>query len=274
MKYKTTKSSFLALFILLALSACSNNKTQGNSHFAKKPGVDQVNVLDLKAVQPLDSISSNLKSSRVILVGESHTDYSHHLNQLAVIKTAYKKWGNNTSIGLEMVQQPYQQYLDDYIAGKISERDMLRGVQWYDRWKYDFRLYRPIFDFAKQHRIPLVALNIPREITKRVSKVGISGLNKTERSQLPKELDRSNPDYQARIKKVFGMHAHGGSKSNDKEFQKFLESQIAWDEGMAFNATKYLKKHPTKRMVVLAGIGHLINREGIPSRIDRQLGTK
>ena len=156
MKTLSTKFSVLFLLLLFALSACSNNKSQINPHPAKKSGVNQVNVLDLKAIQPLDSISSNLKTARVILVGESHTNYAHHLNQLAVIKSAYKNWGKNTSIGLEMVQadsqQQYQKALDDYVAGKISEREMLRGVQWYDRWKYDFRLYRPIFTFARQHR--------------------------------------------------------------------------------------------------------------------------
>ncbi len=260
--------------MLFALSACSNNKTQNYSHPAKKPSADQVSVLDLKAIQSLDSISLNLKMARVILVGESHTNYAHHLNQLAVIKSAYKNWGKNTSIGLEMVQQPYQNYLDEYVAGKISEREMLRGVQWYDRWKYDFRLYRPIFTFSKQHQIPLIALNIPRELTKRVSKVGITGLNKTERNQLPKVLDKMNSDYLARIKKVYGMHADNGAKTYSRDFNRFLEAQLAWDEGMAFNAAKYLKSNPAKRMVILAGSGHLINREGIPSRLDRQAGIK
>ena len=278
MKTLSTKFSVLFLLVLFALSACSNNKSQINPHPAIKSGVNQVNVLDLKAIQPLGSISSNLKTARVILVGESHTNYAHHLNQLAVIKSAYKNWGKNTSIGLEMVQadsqQQHQMVLDDYVAGKISEREMLRGVQWYDRWKYDFRLYRPIFSFARQHKIPLIALNIPREITKRVSKVGIKGLNKAERSQLPKVLDKSNSAYVARIKQVFGMHAHGGAKADGNEFNRFLEAQLAWDEGMAFNATKYLRNNPAKRMVILAGSGHLINREGIPSRLDRQAGTK
>ena len=274
MKTLSTKFSVLSLLLLFALSACSNNKTPIISHPVKKAGVNKVSVLDLKAIQPLDSISSNLKTAKVILVGESHTNYGHHLNQLAVIKSAYKNWGINTSIGLEMIQKPYQRLLDDYVAGKISEHEMLHGVQWYDRWKYDFRLYRPIFTFARQHRIPLIALNIPRELTKRVSKVGIEDLNKTERSQLPKVLDKSNPAYVARIKKVFGMHSHGGAKKDGGEFNRFLEAQLAWDEGMAFNATKYLKSNPEKHMVILAGSGHLINREGIPSRLDRQAGIK
>lgn len=216
------------------------------------------------------SLDSRIQQTRVVLVGETHTDYEHHLNQLAIIKKTHKKWGGVLSIGLEMVQQPFQSYLDDYIDGKITEREMLHGVQWYSRWRYDFRLYRPIFDFAKQHKIPLIALNIPQELTKRISKVGIDGLTPEERKKLPALIDKSNAEYKARLRKIFGMHAHG-KKFNEKGFKKFVDAQLAWDEGMAFAASNYLRKHPSGRMVILAGSGHLINREGIPSRLDRQL---
>ena len=241
------KHSFF-LFWLLALSACSSFKQQQDRH----------------------SLDAKIKNTRIVLVGETHTDYGHHLNQLEVIKKSAKKWGGVLTIGLEMVQQPFQAYLDDYIAGNISENEMLRGVEWYDRWRYNFRLYRPIFAYAKQHNIPLIALNIPQDLTKRISKVGISGLTPKQRQQLPKMIDRSKPEYTARLNKVFRQHAHG-KQFNQQTFNKFVDAQLAWDEGMAFAASRYLTANPNKRMVILAGSGHLINREGIPSRLDRQL---
>ena len=186
------------------------------------------------------------------------------------------------AIGLEMNQQPFQAYLDDYISGQISELEMLRGTQWYDRWRYDFRLYRPIFDFAKQNNIPLVALNVPKEITKRITKVGIDGLHKKERAQLPKTLDKSNPAYVKRLKEVFGAHSHNSLKSHSnhksqtrsKPFDRFLEAQLAWDEGMAKTAASFLQTHAGYRMVILAGGGHVINREGIPDRLERRIHSK
>lgn len=255
------------ILILLGLNACSVNKQSSS----KQPTTDKpariINAIDLNAVKPLGSLAQKLAKHRVVFVGEQHTDYGDHLNQLAIIKSLHKTWGNKTSIGLEMIQQPYQSFLDNYISGKISQHKMLRGVEWYDRWKYDFRLYRPIFDYAKENNIPLVALNIPKELTKRITKVGIKGLNHKERSLLPQVLDKSNPAYRARLQSVFGMHSHTSSKG----FEKFFEAQMAWDEGMAFGAAKYLKKNPAKHMVILAGGGHIINREGIPSRLDRQI---
>ena len=268
-----TKKIKTLLFIssISFLGACSNfNNSSTATNPLAQSSTNRAQAINLKSLESIDKISSKLTKHRVVFVGESHTSYSDHLNQLAVIKSLHKHWGKQTSIGLEMVQQPYQGFLDKYIAGKISEKDMLRGIEWYDRWKFDFRLYRPIFDYAKQHNIPLVALNIPKELTKRITKVGIDNLSKKERQQLPAVIDRSNKKYVNRIKNVFGGHAHTSSKG----FEKFLDAQLGWDEGMAFAASKYLKKNPSKHMVIVAGSGHVINYEGIPDRLDRQLHTK
>ncbi|MEB8431321.1 ChaN family lipoprotein [Cocleimonas sp. KMM 6892] len=280
MKSTTMKYTLpLMLLVLMSVSACSQHSVNKSSnsksakHGAQTEHDQKINVLDLKAIQPLDTLSNELDQYRVVLVGESHTNYGHHLNQLAVIKKTHYKWGAGLSIGLEMVQQPFQSALDDYIAGRINERQMLRKVEWYKRWKYDFRLYRPIFDYAKANKIPLIALNIPQEVTKRVAKVGIKGLSSKDRALLPKTLDRSNKDYEARLKTVYSMHSHG-VKNNSKAFDNFYDAQLAWDEGMAFAAANYLKKYPKRKMVVITGSGHLINREGIPSRLDRQLNNK
>jgi len=244
----SSRSNYLILIVLFALSACSS----------------------IPPKQVSNDLENKIAQSRVILVGETHDDYGHHLNQLEIIKTSHKKWGGVLTIGLEMVQQPFQQALDEYISGKITERDMLKGVEWYSRWRFDFRLYRPIFDYAKRHSIPLIALNIPQELTRKISKSGIQNLTKFERKQLPELIDKSNIAYTNRLKKIFGQHSHGKT-FNQKGFNKFVEAQLTWDEGMAFAASNYLKENPRKRMVILAGSGHLIHHAGIPNRLNRQL---
>ena len=49
------------------------------------------------------------------------------------------------SIGLEQVQVQYQAVLDDFISNKITEEEMLEGVQWKTRWTWPYDNYRPIF---------------------------------------------------------------------------------------------------------------------------------
>ena len=263
--------SYLSLFLL---SACSLNPITTDSsspNVKKNPDTSRhINVMALKDTATLATITPQLAQSKMVLVGESHTTYGDHLNQLAIIKNLRPHW-KQMAIGLEFVQYPFQQGLDDYIAGKINQEEMLRQTQWYDRWRYDFRLYRPIFEYAKQQKIPLIALNTPREITKRISKVGIKALNKKERAQLPQQIDQSNQLYRLKLEKVYSQH---GGKSRSKKFERFYQAQLAWDETMADQAAKFIRKNPAYRMVILAGSGHLEDRHGIPSRLQRRIKSK
>ncbi|MCK5917945.1 MAG: ChaN family lipoprotein, partial [Cocleimonas sp.] len=239
----------IASLSLVALSACSSHLIPPQSVTSPvKKNHDtsrSISVIALKDTSTLTSITPQLAQSKVVLVGESHTTYGDHLNQLAVIKNLRPHW-KQMAIGLEFVQYPYQQGLDDYIAGKINQEEMLRQTKWYDRWRYDYRLYRPIFEYAKQQKIPLLALNTPREITKRISKVGIKGLNKAERAQLPKQIDQSNQRYRKTLEEVYSQH---GGKSSSKKFERFYQAQIAWDETMANQAAKFINKNPAYHMV-------------------------
>ena len=78
-------------------------------------------VLDLNALPGLDSIIPRLARKRVVFIGEAHDRYDHHLNQLAIIRRLHARHPD-LAIGMEFFQQPFQQALDDYIAGELDER--------------------------------------------------------------------------------------------------------------------------------------------------------
>jgi uncharacterized iron-regulated protein len=170
-------------------------------------------------------------------------------------------------IGVEFIQRPFQADLDAYIAGKIDEREFLQRTEYFDRWGFDFRLYRPIFRFAREHAIPVVALNATREVSEEVAKVGLEGLKTPLREQLPGQIDQSDQTYRKRIQKIFNQHpeATGGN------FEHFWEAQLVWDETMAESVARYLSSHPEKAMIVLAGTGHMEFGSGIPNRVRRRL---
>ncbi len=265
---------------LLTMTGCSSISNVYNTE-QKVPGrlgqskqaisAKNITVLDVRHQSTLDRIIPELIKHQVVLVGESHTSYSDHLNQLAVIKALHPYW-SNMGIGLEFIQSPYQQALDQYIAGDLDDLGMLQATQWYRRWKYDFRLYRPIFHYAKKNKIPLIALNAPTELTKKISKVGISGLSNNDRRLLPKTITRSK-DYRERLLKIFQQHSHASYSGGNRKLDNFVDVQLAWDESMAMNAANAINSNKINKMVLLAGAGHVI-RQGIPVRLEKQLGTK
>ncbi len=223
-------------------------------------------VLDLAALDDMTGLLEKLRDRRVVLVGETHDRYDHHLAQLEVIKGMYAQ-NPDMAIGLEFFQQPFQAVLDRFIAGEIDEQGLVRESEYFERWRYDYRLYRPIFQFAREKGIPLIALNLEAELTGKVSKGGIESLGEVDRSRIPQQIDRSDDAYKARLNEIFQHHAH----PEKRNFDHFYEVQLLWDEGMAECAARWLNAHPGSRMVVLAGAGHIIYGSGIPNRLKRRI---
>lgn len=266
-----------SLVFILALGACSGSggtrplsaslpETEDGA--ATAPGLASAWVVNLKDTTGIEQIAPQLASKRVVFVGETHTRYEHHLAQLAIIRRMYAAHPD-LAIGMEYFQAPFQSYLDAYVAGELDEAGLLRGTEYFERWRFDWRLYRPILGFAREHGIPVVALNVPKELTGRIGKVGIEGLSDEERARLPVPLPPPDAAYRERLEQSFRQHP----KSAQRDFERFVQVQSVWDEGMAQRVAEYLDQHPRRRMVVLAGAGHLVYGQGIPDRVRRRTAT-
>jgi uncharacterized iron-regulated protein len=261
----------LPLFPGLFLAVCLGSTSVLAEQTAMLPGSDEIvqtetAVVDSATVTGLDVLLERVADRRVVFVGETHDSYEDHLNQLAIIRGLHDS-GKALGIGMEFFQQPFQPHLDAFIAGELSEAELLRKTEYFERWRFDYRLYRPILRFAREHRIPLIALNIEREITDKVGDAGIGALTEAERTRIPADIDRDDEGYRSYIKSVFDLHP----KDEDADFEHFLDVQLLWDEGMAERAARWLDANTDMTLVVLAGAGHVEYGRGIPSRLKRRL---
>ena len=126
--------------------------------------------------------------------------------------------------------------------------------------------YRAIFLFAREHRIPLVGLNIPDDIVKAVAQGGFIALNAEQKQKLPPGISCNiDPTYMEFIRKAYAGHP----QQEDKRFLNFCEAQMVWDKSMAWKLIEYRKMHPGKTTIVLSGVGHAWKR-GIPEQVARQ----
>ncbi len=215
-----------------------------------------------------DALLERLAEARVVMIGETHDRYDHHINQLELVCRLHQRHPD-LAIGLEFFQQPFQDALDAYVEGRIDAAEMLVQTEYYDRWQFDYRLYAPILDFAREHRIPLVALNARKEIASKVAREGIAALSEEERAQIPARLERDIPGYRERLQAIYDEHP----EIQDMSLENFVEAQLIWDESMAERAARHLDAHPARRLVVLAGDGHVV-RSGIPARFTLRSGLE
>jgi uncharacterized iron-regulated protein len=217
--------------------------------------------------QAIETLIDRLADKRVLFIGEIHDHVEHHQNQLRIIQSLYARYPD-FAIGVEYFQQPFQQYLDDYIAGRINEQEMLKKTEYFKRWKLDYRMLRPIFQFARENHIPILALNVTDEIHNKVFKGGMKNLSLQERAQIPARIKPANKNYLQRLKSIFDSHPQADS------FEYFVDGVLLWDEAMADTTVRYLNSHPQSRVVVLAGLVHILYGDGIPERVNHRLGNE
>ena len=225
-------------------------------------------VLNLNTAASLTQTLAALPDDATVFVGETHTRYDHHLVQLETLRFLHARTPD-IAIGVEWFQTPFQTHLDDYLAGRISEAEMLERTGYFDRWRFDYRLYRPVIEYARANRIPIVALNAPVELTRKIGEGGLAALTPEARATLPADYARGNTAYEARVRRAFNMHPMEGAN-----FDNFLDVMLTWDETMAATAAAYLAANPGRRMVIFAGSGHIAHRDGIPARLERRTGKR
>jgi uncharacterized iron-regulated protein len=228
---------------------------------------EETPAVDISGIKTLADVIKGVADKKIIYVGEVHDVFAHHAVQLDIIEGIHKL-KKRIAIGMEMFQTPFQQSLDRFIDGKMGEREFLKESEYFKRWGFDYNLYKPILDFARAEKVPVIALNTRREIIDSVSHGGIDSLSEEQREDIPSGMDFSDKEYRARLEEVFSMHA----QSEERNFDYFYQSQILWDETMAESTARFLESHPEYSIVVLAGQGHLIYGSGIPKRAFRRNG--
>lgn len=221
------------------------------------------------ALAPQADTLQTLVNADVVYLGETHDSVADHEAQLAIIQAIYSE-RPDIAIGLEMFQRPFQPVLDRYLAGELSEAELIEQSQYLERWGFPWEYYAPIIRFAKVHQIPLLALNAPAEITRQVAREGLSSLEGDDFRYIPPlgDIDTSDADYQEFVTAAFGSHGSHGSF----DFENFFAAQVTWDETMAETIADFRQAAPDTAVIVLAGEAHVIYGYGIPNRVVRRLG--
>ena len=244
-----SKQIIAVIFILIITASC----------LAKQQNLDQpVYDIGRGSQTNLSQMTADLKKNRIILVGEHHSNKSHHRAQLAVIQ-ALAQAGAKVAIGLEMFRDDSQSKLNQWIRGELDEADFERI--YYDNWNFPYDAYRMIFEYARDNQIPMIGLNVSRDITRQVSRGGFQSLSKEAKGKLSEVACRVDEAYMKYIRKAFGAHAHG-----HLNFIYFCEAQLVWDNIMAINILNYLKQNPDAVVVALTGTGHA-QKAAVPRQI-------
>ena len=203
-----------------------------------------------------EALMAEAAKTRVLYIGERHTNPDHHRVQLDIIQGLVRR-GLPVTVGMEMFDRTYQAKLDQWTAGRYDWPTFLNETHWYANWKFDDALYREILEYIRSEGIRLVGLNIPFWLPPKIATGGLDSLSAQERAYLPTRIDTGIAAHRAYIEEIYKMHRLRGREN----FDYFYQAQCAWEDGMAQAIADHLDGGI---MVVLAGNGHIQGKFGIP----------
>lgn len=203
-----------------------------------------------------------LPAEGFVLLGEHHANTAHHQWQLKIIKTLHQKQ-RDMVIGLEMLPRSSQAALDNWIAGSLTKEEFIQQSGWLDYWSFNFEDYYPILEYARQNKIPLIALNVSHQLLQGIKQVGWDAVPDNHREGV------SNPakplkEYIRKLAKSFARHGEPDQPLDKTAFLHFLQQQLIWDRAMAEALSQASRQDKAKLVIGLMGSWHIIDKQGVP----------
>ncbi len=163
----------------------------------------------------------------VIFFGEEHNNTIAHWLELKLTADMYRIKNGKIILGAEMFERDNQEALTRYVSGEIDEKQLDSLARLWPNFEKD---YKPLVDFARKHRLPFIATNIPRRYASLVYKKGFGALDSLSKKEkqwimpLPVAYDSTLSQYRRMLEM---MKAHGHTNPNLPKAQAVKDATMA-----------------------------------------------
>lgn len=222
----------------------------------------------------LEEIVAAMGAAQAVFVGETHNSAAAHWVELRLLEGAHARFGATTPnaaparqvvLSLEMFERDVQPVLDEYLAGLVTERHFLAAARPWKNYETD---YRPMVEFARAHKLPVVAANAPERYVNRVGRLGPDSLRElgegARRWLPPLPYAGASAEYAAKFRRVMGANAaHGAPHGNPFS----LDAQALRDAAMAHAVAEQLRARDRALVLHVTGNFHSEGGLGTPEHL-------
>ncbi|WP_323038338.1 ChaN family lipoprotein [Gemmobacter sp.] len=200
---------------------------------------------------------ADLARAPAVLLGERHDRADIHRWQLHV--AAGLAAHRPIVMGFEMFSARLDPVLADWVAGRIgSEEEFLVRAEWQTVWGFPPDLYLPLFRFCRETGVPMVGLNVRRDLVRAVGAGGWAAVAEADREGLTPARPSALP-YRRFIFDLTGGAIPGRKVQSpeDPAFDRFLRAQEVWDRAFATHIARAARGPGRPLVVGIIGMGHL-----------------
>src|SRR5688572_27254376 len=209
----------------------------------------------MKQIIGIDKIVADMAGADLLFFGEDHSDSAGHYLENRIFRALHAAYGDKMVLSMEMFEADDQLALDEYLQGRIDESRFAKDVRLWG----NYRDYRPMVEYAKQHKLPVIAANPPRRYVTLVTRRGmkaLDSLSKEAKSFLP---PLPYDTLTGRYREKFMETMKGAPESASKNI---YYSQSLWDAGMSYNIHRFYKKNKDKKIFHCVGKFHVEEKLG------------
>lgn len=105
-----------------------------------------------------EELLESLLEHRLVFVGDFHAIRQSQKSHLRILRSLLGQ--KELVLAVECFQSKHQAIINSYFNGKMETARFLKKINWQESWGFPWENYRVLFDFVKQHRIPVYALNL------------------------------------------------------------------------------------------------------------------
>lgn len=213
-----------------------------------------------KQIVTIDKIVADMADADVLFFGEEHNDSAGHYLENKIFRALHSIYGTQLALSMEMFETDNQLVLNEYLQSKTDEARFSKDARLWSNYKD----YRPMIEYAKQNKIPVIAANPPRRYVSMVTRRGMKSLD-----SLSKEAKKLLPPLpydtlSGRYRDKFLETMKGAPESASKNI---FYSQSLWDAGMSYSIYKYLKTNKRQKVFHCVGKFHTDEKLGTAAQL-------
>ncbi len=210
-----------------------------------------------------------LNQANVIYISEVHNNDAHHEYQFDVMR-GLKSRGVAFASGWEMFDVSQQDLLDQWQRGQLASDALLDRVEWQKNWGNYSQLYEKMLRWSRDERVRVLALNAPRALTSKLARG--NALDAEDRVWVPTGFRPIAGGFE-HFSEQMSQNPHAGT-AGGVNLQNYYRAQSLWDQTMAGRIVDFVKEHPSEKLVVLVGRGHVEGGYGVPAYVRQKLSVK
>jgi len=223
--------------------------------------------LSTRRVLAFDTFVEAVAQAQVVAVGEEHYHPDIQAFELRLLQALAQRRPQRLALAMEFLERDMQPAVDAYLAGASAAAAFQERIRATPEF---IQYYFPLVQYTQQAHIPILALNTPRSLARRVSKEGlqavVQSISNAERAHLPATFAAMTQQYRAYFLKAVAT-SHPIQK---EQIERFAEAAHVKDDTMAESLAAFLERASDYTVLAIAGRFHFDYGLAIPALLQQR----